>query len=489
MVGLSKSRLLAHRQCPKRLWLQINKPELQEYNDGSTARMAAGTYAGEVARSLYPEGVLIDAEQLSQALLDTQAAMKNSTKAIFEATFQADSVLIRADLLLPDDNGYRLAEVKSSTTVKDYHYEDAAVQAWVAKTAGVRITRTEIAHIDKTFVYPGDENYQGLFAHVDISASIVAIEAEVPNWIAAAQQTLAGTEPDIEVGPHCEDPFTCPFLSYCCPEETNQEGYPPEILPRAKALAAQLRSEGYDDLRNVPEQRLNPNQQRIRRASINNQAELNPEAGEILKALSYPWYYLDFETISLAVPVWAGTRPYVQIPFQWSCHIETADGNISHQEFLADGLSDPRRAFVESLIATLNQSGTILVYNAGFENSRMRELAITYPDLAADLQAIIHRVFDLLPLARQHYYHPDMLGSWSIKAVLPTIAPELSYDDLEVSHGMMAMESFAELMRPETTIERREHLQAALLKYCERDTWAMVRIAHFFQQGVNYAIQ
>ena len=129
------------------------------------------------------------------------------------------------------------------------------------------------------------------------------------------------------------------------------------------------------------------------------------------------------------------------------------------------------------------------MYNAGFENSRMRELAITYPDLAADLQAIIHRVFDLLPLARQHYYHPDMLGSWSIKAVLPTIAPELSYDDLEVSHGMMAMESFAELMRPETTIERREHLQAALLKYCERDTWAMVRIAHFFQQGVNYAIQ
>jgi hypothetical protein len=489
MAGLSKSRLLAHRQCPKRLWLQINKPELQEYNDGSTARMAAGTYAGEVARSLYPDGVLIDAEQLSQALLDTQAAMADSTTAIFEATFQADGVLIRADLLLPEDNGYRLAEVKSSTSVKDYHYEDAAVQAWVAKSAGVRLTRTEIAHIDNTFVYPGDENYQGLFAHVDISKSIIEMEAEVPDWIAAAQQILAGTEPAIEVGPHCEDPFTCPFLSYCYPEEADQEGFPPEILPRAKTLAAQLRSEGYDDLRNVPEQRLNSNQQRIRRVSINNQAELNPEAGKILNALPYPWYYLDFETIQLAVPVWAGTRPYMQIPFQWSCHIETADGNISHHEFLADGLSDPRRVFVESLIATLNQSGTILVYNAGFENSRMRELAIAYPDLAADLHAIIERVFDLLPLARAHYYHPDMLGSWSIKAVLPTIAPELSYDDLEVSHGMMAMESFAELMQQQTTLERRVHLRAALLKYCERDTWAMVRIARFFQQGINDAIQ
>lgn len=487
MTGLSKSRILAHRQCPKRLWLQINRPELQEDSEGAIARMNAGTHAGEVARDLYPDGVLIDAEPLSQALADTQAVIAQGDQPIFEATFQANNVLVRADLLLPDVNGYRLAEVKSSTSVKDYHCEDAAVQTWVCKNAGVEVTRTEIAHINNGFIYPGDGNYQGLFSHADISELIAELETIVPDWIAAAQDTLAGPEPVIEAGEQCDDPFPCPFWSYCCPEEPDEDGYPPEILPRSKALAAQLRAEGFDDLRQVPEERLNPAQQRIRRVSINQQAEINPQAGEILKDLPYPRYYLDFETITFVVPIWVGTRPYQQIPFQWSCHIESAEGTIHHHDFLADGKNDPRRAFAESLVEILGNVGAILVYNQTFEKSRVRELAADFPDLTPVLDALIGRIFDLLPLTREHYYHPDMYGSWSIKAVLPTIAPELAYDDLEVAHGMMAMDSIAEIMRPDTTDQRREHLRVELLKYCERDTWAMVRIAQFFQQGGQHA--
>ena len=487
MTGLSKSRILAHRQCPKRLWLQINRPELQEDSEGAIARMNAGTHAGEVARDLYPDGVLIDAEPLSQALADTQAVIAQGDQPIFEATFHANNVLVRVDLLLPDVNGYRLAEVKSSTSVKDYHLEDAAVQAWVCKSAGVEVTRTEIAHINNRFIYPGNGNYQGLFTHEDISELIAELEAEVPDWIAAAQDALAGAEPPIEAGEQCDDPFPCPFWSYCCPEEPVEGGYPPEILPRSKTLAAQLRAEGFDDLRQVPEERLNPTQQRIRRISINQQAEVNPLAGEVLKDLPYPRYYLDFETITFVVPIWAGTRPYQQIPFQWSCHIESAEGAICHHEFLADGQGDPRRGFAESLIDILSDAGAIVVYNQAFEKSRLRELAADFPDLAPVIDAIIERIFDLLPLAREYYYHPDMSGSWSIKAVLPTIAPELAYDDLEVAHGMMAMDSFAEIMQPDTTDERREHLRVELLKYCERDTWAMVRIAQFLQQGGKHA--
>lgn len=482
MTGLSKSRILAHRQCPKRLWLQINRPDLQEENVSATARMAAGTHAGEIARSLHPGGVLIDPIQLSQALEDTQKIIAIGDKPIFEATFQANNVLVRVDLLLPDVIGYRLAEVKSSTSVKDYHYEDAAIQAWVCKMAGLKVTSIEIAHINNCFSYPGNGNYQGLFTHMDITGSIAELELDVPDWISAAEHTLAGDEPLIEAGDQCNHPFSCPFKSYCCSENLDTVSYPPEILPRSKVLAKKLRAEGVDDLRNVSEDRLNLNQQRIRRVSIKQQAEVNPQAGKILKGLLYPRYYLDFETIIFVVPIWQGTRPYQQIPFQWSCHIESVKGVFRHHDFLADGQVDPRRAFAESLIEILGDIGTIVVYNQSFEKSRLRELAAVFDDLAPKLNAIIDRIFDLLPLTRENYYHHDMHGSWSIKAVLPTIDPELAYGDLEVSDGMMAMDSFAKIIQTDITDKQREHLRRELLKYCKHDTWAMVRIAQFFQQ-------
>lgn len=183
------------------------------------------------------------------------------------------------------------------------------------------------------------------------------------------------------------------------------------------------------------------------------------------------------------MPVWANTRAYMQVPFQWSCHIETAKDEITHCDFLADGQSDPRRPFAESLITAVGTSGSIFVYNAPFERSRMQELAAIYADLAPALNAAIQRIVDLLPISREHYYHPDMRGSWSIKAVLPTIAPDLAYVNLEVANGGMAQEAFAEMMHSTTSKERSQQLRDALLLYCERDTLAMVRIAHYFESS------
>ena len=158
-----------------------------------------------------------------------------------------------------------------------------------------------------------------------------------------------------------------------------------------------------------------------------------------MRSLPYPRYYLDFETITPAIPVWANTRPYQMVPFQWSCHIEDTSGNLEHLEYLADSETDPRPAFIDTLIAAVGSTGPVLVYNAPFESGRMKELAEAFPDKAVPLQSIISRVVDLLPLMRDHYYHPDMLGSWSIKAVLPTVAPELDYTTLPVGDGGMAM--------------------------------------------------
>ncbi len=485
MIGLSKSRITIHRQCPKRLWLQINRPDLIDESTGSTARMTAGTQVGELARSLYPEGLLIDADDLRQAIENTANALKEHARPIFEATFQREGVLVRTDLLLPDAGYYRLVEVKSSTGVKEYHLADVAIQAWVVRDAGVKLSSVEIAHIDRSFVYPGKNDYRGLFAHADTTEQIRSFEKEVPDWINAARATLSGDEPDIAPGEQCHSPFDCSFITHCSPAvDSDKDIIPPEILPYSGSLAKQLRAEGFIDLRNVPEARLSkPKHLRIWRATKADTAELADEAGRSVRALGYPRYYIDFETIQFAIPLWAGTRPYDQIPFQWSCHVETGEGNMHHAAFLADGQGDPRRSFAESLIEHVGQTGAVVVYNAAFERTRLHELSLSFPDLASALGNIISRIFDLLPVARENYYHPDMCGSWSIKAVLPTIAPELAYDGLEVADGGMAQEAFAEILHPDTPHERSELLRNALLLYCERDTLAMVKIAHYFQNG------
>jgi hypothetical protein len=254
--GLSKSRILLHRQCPKRLWLRVHRPELEEVNDGNEARFATGTYVGEVAQQLYPDGVLIDGDDLRQATIDTQAILAGAKRPIFEATFQADGLLIRADLLLPDGDGYSMAEVKSSTSVKDYYLTDAAIQSWVAEQAKLPLTRIEIAHLDNSFVYPGGGDYQGLFHYADISEQIAVMKAEVPAWIIAARETLSGDEPCIASGAQCSSPFDCPFTGYCSPRVDIEGSFPPEVLPYGGTLAATLRAEGFTDLRDVPVERM-----------------------------------------------------------------------------------------------------------------------------------------------------------------------------------------------------------------------------------------
>ena len=484
--SLSKSKILLHRQCPKRLWLQAYKPDLAEVDPAAEVRFRKGNQVGDVARQLYPGGDFIDTLNRKEALTRTAAALTDGDKPIFEAAFLHNDVLVRTDLLVPEKSGYRLVEVKSSTSVKDYHLEDITVQTWVMQQAGLEPSRCMVAHIDNSFVYLGGEDYQGLLKEESVDTDIREMIGDVPNWVAAAKATLASAEePTVEPGDQCSEPFACDFSNYCSPPETDVE-FPVEILPYGKKMAEQLRAEGYRDLRDVPVEKLsNPKHIRVHRVTKSGQAELDQEAIDAVRELPYPRYYLDFETIAFAVPIWAGTSPYKQIPFQWSCHIEQADGSLTHKEFLDTTGNDPRRGFAESLIKTLGTEGPIIVYNAPFEGSRMKELAEAFSDLAPALLAAVDRLFDLLPLARNHYYHLDMKGSWSIKAVLPTIAPELDYSNLTVSHGGMAQDAYLDLIGIELSDVEKAELRKALLAYCEQDTWAMVKIARVFEMALE----
>jgi len=477
---LSKSKILSGNQCLKRLYLEVNKPELSEVSGALAQQFATGHAVGTAAQTLWPKGHLITHDsELAEALRETQQYLSDDPEAtLFEATFQSDGVLVRNDILECNTNGARLVEIKASTSVKDYHLLDVAVQTWVLQRAGLDLTRIEFGHINTKFVYQGDGNYDGLFTFVDIAKDIRGNLRTVPQLVSRLREMLKGTEPTIGIGPHCHDPFDCPFINYCTPPPSE---YPVSLLPRGGKVVNKLIEEGYRDLRDVPAERLtNANHQRIWRVTRSGQPELLAGGKKILDKLPYPRYYMDFETVQFAVPIWKGTHPYERLPFQWSCEIETADGTLQHAEFLDASGDAPMEGFCRALLDCMGQDGPVFVYNAAFEKSILTGLAGRFPHDAKHLAGIIDRIVDLLPITRDHYYHPDMQGSWSIKDVLPTIAPHLDYENLgEVQDGGGAPAAYLEILDSATPEVRRKSLISDLLHYCERDTMAMVELARF----------
>lgn len=486
MRTLSKSKLLAFRQCPKRLWLEVHQPEACEDSGATQASYATGHQVGDIARQLYDpqqRGQLIDpqAEGLDAAFARTQALLQSpSAQPIFEAGFRAEGALAFADVLLPaGKKQWRMVEVKSSTSVKDYHRDDAAVQSFLARACGVPLQSIALAHIDNGWTYPGDGDYQGLLVEEDLTEEAFARADEVRGWIASAQAVLAHkAAPPIATGGQCHDPYDCGFIAYCQSQEP-QAVYPIHWLPRpGSALKAHVAEHDTTELRDVPDDLLNPTQQRVKAATLSGQPFFDQHAtAQALAAHKLPGYFLDFETIQFAVPIWPGTRPYQQIPFQFSLHRLGRTGRATYQAFLDLSGGNPALAFAQALIAACGQRGPVFVYNAAFETTRIRELAERYPRLAPALHAINERVVDLLPVAREHYYHPSQQGTWSIKAVLPALCPDLRYDALDgVQDGGAAQQAYLEAIAPTTSAARKAELERQLLAYCRLDTWAMVQL-------------
>lgn len=476
--GLSKSRLTAFEQCPKRLWLSVHRPELAEHDDGSQARFVTGHEVGALACELCPEGEMVLAEpDLAAALERTRELLAAVVpRPIFEATVEHEGVLVRIDIMEPHGQGrWHMAEVKSSTRPKEYHVGDLATQLWVAQGAGVNVSSASIRHIDNTFVLSEPGNYHGLFADAVMDSSEVLVAGR-SAIVASARETLAGSEPELETGSHCDDPFPCEFADYC--HSGNEvPDWPVTVLPNGGGRRWMER--GVADLLEVDRTELkNPLHRRVYDATATGDIFHDCDAAcSAIAGWEYPRSWLDFETITFAIPRWVGTRPNQQIPFQFSAHVEDEDGSIRHREFLSLDGSDPRRGCAEALLAHLPASGAVIGYNASFEKARILELASCYADLAQRLQQLASRVVDLLPVARTCWYHREQRGSWSIKAVLPTVAPQLDYSALAVGDGQAAQLAYLEAISSTTSDLRREELRAALSNYCCRDTEAMIMLA------------
>lgn len=494
----SKSKLLALRQCPKRLWLEIHRPDLREDSTATQASYQMGHQVGDIARQIYdPDnlGALIDlqSEGFKQAV-DRSQQLLQLGQPIFEAGFSAGGALAFADVMLPEHiDGkpvWRMVEVKSSTSVKDYHRDDVAVQAFVARSAGVPLQSISLAHIDSSWIYPGNQDYSGLLTENDLTAEAFSRAEEVKAWIAEAQQTAASpSEPSIETGPHCDTPYACGFYDHCS-RNAPKAKHPIDWLPYFGAKARELAAQGVIELADVPDELLNARQLRVKTHTLAETVFFDAEgAAADLAMHGLPAFFLDFETIQFAVPIWAGTRPYQQNSFQFSLHTLSEAGQLAHAEFLDLSGCDPAEPFARALIENCGTSGPVYVYNAGFESSRIRELATRFPGMSVQLLAINTRMVDLLPIARERYYHPSQQGSWSIKKVLPAVVPELRYDALDgVQDGGMAMEAFLEAIHPNTSVERKREIERQLLNYCKLDTYAMVCLWQVFAGRTDLAL-
>ena len=485
---LSKSKLISAWQCPKKVHLEVHHPELGEVSSQTEALFRTGHDIGAIAQRLYGTAASVEIafdRRMERMVAETRGLLdRGADFPIFEATFEHDGVLVRVDVLIPDGRGWRIVEVKASTSIKDYHVLDCAIQDWVLRNAGIDVTRVALAHVDNQFVYPGGGHYAGLLVEHDLTEAVRTLEPTVLELFEIARTAVAGDVPRTAVGPHCTKPYECQFVNHCWPMDAE---YPVVGLRGSRAKLAEYVSLGCRDIRDVASEQITAEtQQRIHRVTVCGEREILEGARRELAALPYPRYYLDFETIGPAVPIWPGTRPYATIPVQWSVHIDDGSGdgrpeNMRHEEFLDLSGKPPMRDLAEKLIACLGQDGPVLTYT-NYEEGVIRELIAMFPDLAQPLERIVARLFDLHPVVKANYYHPKMLGSWSIKAVVPTLAPHMDYAELEgIKEGTGASDGFLEAIHPSTTPERKAEIETQLLRYCKFDTEAMVEIVRCLQ--------
>ena len=478
---LTKSRYIAGRQCLRRLWLLVHEPQEHEGPPFASA-MAASDEIGLHAHELFPGGVLVAEEpwQHAQAVARTAALMADiAVPAIFEAAFVHDDIRIRVDVLERRPDGWGLHQVKSSTRVKDHHLDDIALQAHVLTQAGVPVHSAEVLHVNNAYVRGADEmDWPAYFAQVDVSEAIACRSGVVPAQLLEMRACLRlDAEPPTEPGGHCHTPHGCGFWDRCTADKPADWV---RRLPRLSATqAAELKALGIDAVSAIPAGfSLTAKQAIIRDATASGQPYVAPDLARLLRGFAPPACYLDFEAMMPPIPLYAGTRPYQTIPFQWSLHAIDGDGILHHHEFLAASDGDPRRRFAETLIAALDAfAGPILVYSA-YEQTRLKDLAGHLPELGPAIEAILARLLDLLPIVRGAVYLPEFDFSNSIKSVAPALSPGFGYDDLDgVADGAAASTAFLQLAAG--VISHPEHvgqLQAALLAYCRRDTLAMVEV-------------
>lgn len=494
MVHLSKSKYCGLWQCPKMAWLRKYRPEEQVLDASVLTRMEAGNEVGDLAMGLFGDFVEVTAHDgekidLDKMMENTRTEMAKGTPVICEASFEYNGLYCAVDILKKENGGWAIYEVKSSTKHsedKDDHQvyiADVAYQKYVLEHCGVNVTGAYLVQINSGYLFDGILDLEQFFVISEVGTAVAVEEKNIATNLSVAERLLrSDAEPAIDLSENCQKPYPCNFWPYCTKHVPTPSVFDLYRLPFKKKIDYYRRGlVAYRDLfynANIT----NEKQLRQMEFALKDMGTYVDKDGvrDFLNTLSYPLYFLDFETMQPVIPRYFLTHAYQQIPFQYSLHyIEREGGELKHKEFLAESGPDPRRALAEQLCADIPMNVCVTAYNKAFECTRIKELAETFPDLSEHLLNIRDNIKDLLmPFQSGYYYNRAMGGSFSIKSVLPAIFPDdpaLDYHNLEgVHNGGEAMTIFPkikDLPPAEQEIARRN-----LLKYCELDTYAMVKV-------------
>lgn len=492
---LSKSRYVKGCQCPKLLWLGVHAQELATPpTPEDEERFATGNRVGELATQRYPGGVMIDTQpwEYDRSVELTKEAIANGAPAVYEASAQSsDGAYARADIFLrSSDSGWDIIEVKSSTdsdlkdAVKTY-LPDLSLQYHVFTQAGYQINRCILLLMNSAYRKEGAIDVQLLFAEYDLTDQVLAIQSEVQANIPQFHEILElAKAPEMAIGPQCNSPFDCAFQAHCWKDVPEYSVF--NLYQKKKAVEIAEVAGSYE-VRDIPLSMLPTGVKHTDyTAFMENRLILDREALKaFLDGVRYPLYFLDYEALNPAIPLYDGTKPYQQVPFQFSLHIyDSPESEARHVEFIHQTDGDPRRALAEALVASCGSEGSVIVYYAGFERPRNNELAEIFPDLAEPIKAINDRMVDLWePFKKRWIYHPKQNGSASIKDVLPTFT-NFSYKGMEIANGSAAARRYLEFAEGKLNTKEQEELFRALSFYCQMDTLAMVKLLEKLREYV-----
>jgi len=408
-------------------------------------------------------------------------------KVIYEAAFIYNGVFVSVDALLLKQNGsidfYEFKTRTSSSEEKDDLYLDAAIQYHVIKNSYIEPEQVFLVMLDSSIKAP---LYDEIFVLKSIKEHCLTLEGTVVKEVQATKGTILREDLStaLSIGSHCSSPSKCPFYKDCFSKLDEHGVHTLYNIRWTEKL--NLIEKNINNIKDIQDDAykgktiLERQLQAVKydKNYINIEAikkEINPVSGNIA--------FLDFETISMPIPLIKGTRAWEHLPFQFSCHLTDMNGNIiEHYEYLAD-----KREFKNStlfnqcakvLVAALSEAKYFIAYNKSFELSRIKRICELSDKYGKVLEGIMEHiiVIDLLPIIRDNFYHKDLKGSFSIKSVLPIFVKDMSYKNLEVSNGEDAMDYAFKLYFEDPLDDKAREIKQGLLKYCEQDTLGMVEI-------------
>ncbi len=475
---LTKSKFLYGVQCPRLLWIAVNQPDLIPQPDAATQFLFdQGQQVGELAKKLYPDGIDVPQDSFMGNINRTKELLA-LRKPLFEAGVMSGKLFSRTDILNPvNDDEWDIIEVKSSTEVKDINIDDVAFQKICWEESGIKIGRTFLAYINNKYVKNGEINPEELFFIEDITERVEEISDATRDRIYEMLRIIGQTDcPEALIGTCCSDPYECALMGNCWAELPENNVF---TLYYGGKKSCALYDNGIVEISDIPDAYKLSDKQQIQRSCVSGNGVHVDKNGikNFLGVLEYPLHYLDFETFSTAIPLYDGTRPYQNVPFQFSLHTQDSpNGGLNHYWYLAGGDGDPRAGLISALRKYIGEKGSIVAYNKSFEENVLKELATAFPEYAGWINGILPRFIDLItPFRDFAYYNPVQHGSASLKKVLPAITGD-GYEGMAIARGDDASLAYLEMAFGNITDEKINAIRRNLLAYCGLDTEAMARI-------------